>query len=53
MKSLAAFAEEEYGAFRDLLREVAGLKFDESRREALRLAVRTRALACGDGSFRT
>ena len=52
MKSLAAFAEEEYEAFRDLLRDAAGLKFDESRREALRLAVRTRALACGDKSFR-
>ncbi len=51
MKSLAAFAEEEYEAFRDLLREVAGLKFDTSRREALRLAVRARALACGDESF--
>lgn len=52
MKSLSAFVEEDYEAFRDLLRDAAGLKFDESRREALRLAVRTRALACGDGSFR-
>jgi chemotaxis protein methyltransferase CheR len=52
MNSLTAFAEEEFEAFRDLLRDAAGLKFDASRREALRLAVRTRALACGDQSFR-
>lgn len=51
MSRLAAFNEEEFEAFRDLVREAAGLQFDASRREALRLAVRARALACGDASF--
>jgi chemotaxis protein methyltransferase CheR len=51
MSRLATLAEEEFVAFRDLVGERFGLQFDESRREALRLAVRTRTLACGDGSF--
>lgn len=51
MSSLAAFAGREFEAFRDLVRNGAGLQFDESRREALRLAVRARATACGDKTF--
>lgn len=51
MSDLAAFADEEFEAFREFVRRSAGLQFDASRREALRLAVRTRVLACGDGTF--
>ena len=51
MTHLATFAEGEFEAFRDLIGECFGLQFDGSRRQALRLAVRARALACGDTSF--
>lgn len=51
MSRLTTFAEGEFEAFRDLIGERFGLQFDGSRREALRLAVRTRTLACGDESF--
>lgn len=51
MSRLTAFSEEEFAAFRDLIEESFGLQFDGSRREALRLAVRTRTLACGDETF--
>lgn len=51
MSRLTTLAEEEFEAFRDLIGESFGLQFDGSRREALRLAVRTRTLACGDESF--
>lgn len=51
MTDQAAFAEDVFQAFRDLVRRRAGLQFDASRREALRLAVQARVQACGDGSF--
>ncbi|HEX7547588.1 MAG TPA: hypothetical protein VF417_01200, partial [Candidatus Methylomirabilis sp.] len=51
MSRLTTLTDEEFEAFRHLIGERFGLQFDGSRREALRLAMRTRTLACGDETF--